>query len=151
AYLYKPESFYSGIYKSTTDTGESAPIWSIRFMEHVPKAHIEVIGGQAIIHERKRTSIDHEYLVNGQTSSTLRENTLYFPGWSVFIDGQKVPVQFQDPNSRGIMTFNVPRGSHKIVVAFHDTKIRIFADMLSLISLFGVMILGILKKLLWRN
>ena len=31
-YLNKPESFYTGIYESTTDTGESSPRWSVRFM-----------------------------------------------------------------------------------------------------------------------
>ena len=42
-YLVKPESFYTSTYIGTTDTGESAPIWSVRFMAQKPKSHIEVI------------------------------------------------------------------------------------------------------------
>ncbi|MEK7160099.1 MAG: 6-pyruvoyl-tetrahydropterin synthase-related protein, partial [Patescibacteria group bacterium] len=69
AYQQKPESFYSGIWNSTTDTGESAPMWSVRFMEKRPNAHLEVIDGNAYIKELKRTSTYHKYqlIVNKPT------------------------------------------------------------------------------------
>lgn len=47
AYLFKSESFFTGIYNGTTDTGESSPIWSVRFMEHQPIAPLEFINGKA--------------------------------------------------------------------------------------------------------
>lgn len=80
AYQYKPESFYSGIYPSTTDTGESSPIWSVRFMEHVPKAPVVVIDGSAAISEVQRTSTYHKYRITVNKRTLLEENTLYFPG-----------------------------------------------------------------------
>lgn len=142
-YLYKSEAFFSGIYHGTTDTGESAPIWSVRFMEHTPKAHIETISEQAKITETKRTSTDHQYIVSATKKIQLRENTLYFPGWSIQVDGQPVAIQYQDPNNRGLMTFFVAAGTHHIDVHFGETKLREIADYTSLVSFLGMIVLAI--------
>jgi hypothetical protein len=138
-YLNKPDAFYSGIYYGTTDTGESAPIWSVRFMEREPKVRLEVIEGKAVIKQIQRKSTEHIYRVNIRSNKArLVENTLYFPGWVVYIDGKKVPLYdlwWQDPNYRGLMTFFVSKGEHEIIVKFSETKLRLFADIITLISL----------------
>jgi hypothetical protein len=142
AYQKNPEIFYSGIYYSTTDTGESAPIWSVRFMEHTPKAHLEVISGKAKIIEKERTSIHHQYAVSAQQKVQLLENTLYFPGWEIKVDNKPVTIQYQDPNNRGLMTFFVDKGTHTIDIHFTETRLRRTADSLSLVAL--VLLAGIL-------
>jgi hypothetical protein len=147
-YLFKPESYYTGIYDGTTDTGESAPIWSVRFMEQKPKAYMEVIQGSAKIIEQQRTSVKHVYQVVAGKQTTVRENTLYFPGWEVLIDGKPTAVQFQDPNNRGVMTFMVPSGTHHVIVQFIDTKLRLSADLVSLITLIAVVCCGVFVR--WR-
>lgn len=131
-YVVKPEQFYSGIYNGTTDTGESSPIWSIRFMEHRPKAVYETIEGEAMIVPGFRNSTRHEFTVSAKTDARIVDNTLYFPGWSVLVDDQKIPVEFQDPTYRGLMTFLVSAGEHRIVVDFGETKLRKMANVLSL-------------------
>ncbi len=143
--LNKPENFYTSIYHGTTDTGESAPIWSVRFMEKEPKAHIEIINGKAKITEIKRTSTDHQYLVFSQQKAQLSENTLYFPGWQIYIDKKPVDIQYQDPNNRGVMTFFVEKGQHDIQVKFTETKLRLIADIISVISLFIIIGLSYAK------
>ncbi len=135
-YSIKPESFYGGVYYGTTDTGESSPIWSVRFMERTPASAIEVIEGAAKITSFKRTTTEHTYAVEADKQTRLVDNTLYFPGWIVTIDGRQVPVEFQDPSYRGLMTFWVNPGSHQIVVRFADTKLRTFANSLSLGAVF---------------
>jgi hypothetical protein len=144
-YLQKPESFYNGIYFGTTDTGESAPIWSVRFMEHTASKSAEVLRGSAKIKMISATSTKHSYEVNAEYRSQLRENTLYFPGWRVYIDGkQNSGIQFQDPASRGLMTFYVPGGKHKVDIIFGDTRLRTIADYITLASL--LILIGILLK-----
>jgi uncharacterized membrane protein len=150
-YFQKPETFYTSVYKGTTDTGESAPIWSVRFMEQSPKAALEVISGDAKIQREGRTTSRHDYIVTASEKTQMRENTLYFPGWNVKIDGQQVPIQFQDPNNRGLMTFFVEKGTHTVSVNFQETKVRFFANMISLVGLSLLVLLGILKKRLWQN
>ena len=130
-YSSKPEEYYSGIYNSTTDTGESSPIWSVRFMEHRPTAEYEVIEGEAVIQPLRRTTTRHEFTVTAKSDARIVDNTLYFPGWSVRVDGQSVEVQFQDPQYRGLMTFLVPVGEHRVVVSFGNTKLRKVANILS--------------------
>lgn len=139
-YLRKPESFFTGIYNGTTDTGESAPIWSVRFMEKKPKEHIEVISGEAFVKEISRKSTVHVYEIDAAEKSRIVENTLYFPGWSVDVDKRAVDIEFQDPLHRGLMTFFVNKGKHNVEIKFGETKLRFFADMISTVAL-GVIIL----------
>lgn len=148
----KPESFYSGIFNGTTDTGESSPIWSIRFMEQLPKTPYEIIEGKGNISSISRSSTKHEFLVNAQTKVRVLDNTLYFPGWGIVVDGQTVDVQFQDPQYRGLMTFWVEPGSHTVRVVFSETKLRQVADWISLGSLLVLIvtvIIGLTK--IWQT
>lgn len=134
-FSYKDESFYREVYASTTDTGESAPRWSVRFMERSPAAPMEVIDGEAEIEVVSRSTNRHEFDVKVETPARLVENTLYFPGWDILVDGKLAEVQFQDPAYRGLMTFNVPAGEHEVVVRFRETKLRLFADLVSLVGI----------------
>ena len=74
------------------------------------------------------------------TPSRIIVNTLYFPGWQVLVDGYPVEIQFQDPSWRGLMTFNVSAGEHQVVVKFGETRLRMFADVISLV---GFVVLGV--------
>lgn len=136
--LRKPESFYTGIYNGTTDTGESAPIWSVRFMEKRPKSKIEIISGKAEIKEIKRTTTTHQYEIYASKAPRILENTLYFPGWTVLVDGKMTDVQFQDPEYRGLMTFYVPEGDHTIDIIYKETKIRQYSNIVSLFTLIAI-------------
>lgn len=141
-YFSKPDSFYNAIYHGTTDTGESAPIWSVRFMEKVPQAHLEVISGNAQVKEVKRTSIEHRYKVVVESElARFRENTVYFPSWKVLVDGSEEIIEFQDPANRGLITFQVSRGEHDVVVKFFDTKLRTLANVISILASFIVLVL----------
>ncbi len=137
-YLVHPESFYAGVYAGTTDTGESSPIWSIRFMEQLPKAPYEIIEGKGSVASISRSTTRHEFSIDAKTRIRVLDNTLYFPGWGVFIDGQQTEVQFQDPRYRGLMTFWIPAGNHRIVVSFGDTKLRRLANILSVSGLVAI-------------
>lgn len=146
AFMQKPESFYSGIYNSTTDTGESSPVWSVRFMEKRPNARMELIDGATRIEEIERTNTRHVYRLFVEKKSWIRENTLYFPGWRVFVDGQEVLPEFQNPQHRGLMTFFIEKGEHIVTIQFTETKLRNTANAASLISLSLLLVLGILMK-----
>lgn len=134
-FLQKPESFFTGIYDGTTDTGESSPIWSVRFMEHPYKAPLELIDGSASIKRLKRTSTEHHYQVNVIKQAQFLENTVYFPGWNIFPDNKKIAIEYQDVRHRGLMTFFVEKGKHNITVQYKETKFRFLADIISFMSI----------------
>jgi len=150
AYQLRHESFYSGVFPSTTDTGESSPIWSIRSMEHTPDQPMSVISGNATILQLSRMTTKHEYTIHAQTLSRIVENTLYFPGWKIYVDGLEPGLQFQDPAYRGLMTFRVTEGKHTVRVIFENTKLRYIANVLSLFSV-SVLIVGGFGGLLWKK
>jgi len=149
-YSQKPESFYSGVYESTTDTGESSPIWSVRFMEHRPTAPFEIASGAVLITKQTRTTTTREYTVEAKEPARLVENTLYFPGWKVYVDGIQTGVQYQDPTYRGLITFRVTEGTHNIRIVFEDTKLRRVADMVSLGAM-GIVVLTVLGVMIWKR
>ena len=134
AYLYKPVSFYTGIYNGTTDTGESAPIWSVRFMEQRPKAHLQVIDGSAEIKELNRTVIYHRYQVNVLKQTLFEENTLYFPGWEIKANGVPLSLEFQNMNYRGVMLFNLQKGEYVVEARYKETKLREISDYTSVLG-----------------
>ena len=146
-YVNKDDMFFSSVTRTTTnDTGESSPIWSIRFMENPPLAHMEVIDGEADIKENKRSATYHAYTVAASEAVRIRENTLYFPGWEVLVDGKKTDIEFQDPANRGIMTFFIDKGIHAVEVKFGETKLRTFANSITVIGM--LLLMGVL---LWRR
>jgi hypothetical protein len=137
-YAYKPNSFYSGVYAGTTDTGESSPIWSVRAMEHTPKAHLEMIDGKASIQETKRTSTNHVYAVSVAKKTLFEENTLYFPGWQIKANNVPVSIEFQDMQYRGTMLFFLDKGNYTVNVSYSETKLRLICDIISLVSLIAL-------------
>jgi hypothetical protein len=103
-----------------------------------------VIDGKALIHETLRTSTHHEYEVFVESDNArFKDNTVYFPGWSVFANGQKKDIQFQDPSERGIITFSLSKGEYKVDVIFENTKLRLLSNWISVVSFAGVLMLGL--------
>ena len=133
-------------YIGTTDTGESTPLWAIRFQEKPSPGNLSVVWGAPIEQQILRRQAEiHEYTVTTTTETQVSDNTLYFPGWKAYIDGRQVPIIYDDMNWRGEITFPIPTGTHHVKVVFEDTKLRRFANILSLISLSGLL------STLWLN
>ena len=141
-YQYYPDTFYSTNQDSTTVKNEYMPKW-------VPKASInrysnkaEVVTGKAtitnVINKGNKTSFN----ISSSEKSTVQVNTVYFPGWKVYIDGEDTPIDY---NGNGLIRFNVPSGSHVVVAKFGETQIRMIADFLSLLGLLLVIILLVRK------
>lgn len=139
-YLFKPESFYSEIYDSTTDTGESAPIWSVRFMEKRPFHNSEFISGEGNIKLLKKNTTERLYTIQVSSEfARIRENTLYFPNWTVYVNNVKQNIEFQDQLNRGLITYNVSKGNNNVLIKFEDTKVRQISNMVSVISVMFVL------------
>lgn len=133
------DEYFEREYRYTTDDGYSSPIWALQFMDEKPTAPVAVIAGTAGITHVQRNQMRHQFVVDAKKESRLRDNTLYFPGWTVLIDGVRVPIEFQDINHRGIITFWVHKGVHLVDVIFMETRLRQFANMTSLFSV-GILV-----------
>ena len=113
-------------------------------MEDYAEKPLEIVEGQARIEVQERLTNYHRYRVFVESPARLVENTLYFPGWEVLANGLPQPVEFQDPNHRGLMTFRLEPGDNLVEVKFGETKLRKFANSLSAASLLflGMLLFG---------
>ncbi len=128
-------------YTSTTETGESTPRWALRFQEDYPDDKVQLVyGGLDKVEIQKWDFEEHHYKIAVREDSQIADNTLYFPGWKVWVDGKEAPVKFHDMNWRGIITYPVPVGEHQVMVKFTRTKIRLLADLISSSSLFFIFV-----------
>lgn len=146
AFIKYEDSFFTGIYKGTTDTGESSPIWSVRFMEYQPAQPLEFIEGTGTVEEIERTSTTRRYTITSDSPARVVENTLYFPGWNVFANDRQLPVEFQDPQWRGRMTFFIEPGVHNVLVVFKETKLRMVSNMITVLGI-GILIVSCMAAL----
>lgn len=129
------EQYFTSLYPGTTDTGESSPIWSVRFMENFPNKPYEIVEGDAVVVTIDRDTTRHLYQITVRTPMTFLENTLYFPGWHVYLDSQEIIPEFQNANYRGLMTFEMEPGIHTVQVQFSQTRLRQIADVISVAAL----------------
>lgn len=144
------ESYYLNFTGDTAVHGQANSIWTDSGKSMPSESLIEVIGGQVSIENLRRSSTRHVFDANVKTDGQILDNTVYFPGWQVKIDGQKIPIEFQDMNHRGLITFYIPKGNRIVEVEFKESPIRFISDILSLISIATVAILFILyRKLNW--
>ncbi len=75
------------------------------------------------------TVVSDEYRVEFSTPLTVQFNTIYFPGWRAFVDGRPVPVTPSYP--QGLITLEVPAGTHEVALRFGDTSVRTLANVTS--------------------
>lgn len=129
------EQYFWNYPLNTTYFGETDVIWSAGPAGSYPKQRFEVIEGKGEITDPLKKGTLHTFTVTAETPVRVVDRTQYFPGWRAYADGDKLPVEFQDQNWRGLITFMVPAGVHHIRVAFEESPIRMLAEMISVMTL----------------
>ncbi len=117
----------------------------------IPTRHLEIIKGIGTIKDLERTNIEHEYIVEANIPLTVRENTLYFPGWTAYIDYKQQPIHILTKSKpKGLISFTIPHGLHKITVTFSDTVAVSLGKIISATSvvllLFSTIFYNFLKR-----
>lgn len=137
-YSFTPENVYAVI-MNTVWTGE------VREYPHKPNK-IDIIEGTGEIIGKNIKNSSRNYMIIAKTPLRLVDYTFYFPGWSVFVDGRKANIEFQDPKYRGVITYRVPSGKHTVFVAFENTKTRILGYGMTIISLLFFILVILMRK-----
>lgn len=73
-------------------------------------------------------------------------HTIYFPGWTAYLDGQKVPVepsswQEYEHNRKaalGVCQVLVPEGKHHVAMVFEDTPVRLWSERAAALCILGI-------------
>ncbi|OGG13756.1 hypothetical protein A2875_02430 [Candidatus Gottesmanbacteria bacterium RIFCSPHIGHO2_01_FULL_46_14] len=140
------EGFYWNYPLNTTYYGETDVVWSAGPHQSYPPSPIQVASGDTIVTNIEKRSTQHTFQVSSTTESTIVDNTQYFPGWRAYVDGTQVPIEFQDINWRGLITFSVPPGQHSVRVAFGHTPVRLIANVVSVSTLLFLLLIWVKKK-----
>ena len=132
-YLHHHDSYYEKITNSTTSYDEFLPIWLKQKIDQPPKDTVEVLKGKALIQDLKQESAKISFRIETEEKDVdLRVNTLFFPGWKLFINGKKHQFNFE---KSGLIEFNPPFGQSEVLLIFDKTMIRIIGEIISFSAL----------------
>lgn len=131
-FQYYPDEFYSTNQDSTTVKNEYMPKWVKTVPSAMYDSKVQNLNGKEninIISTNSKEMIFQTYL---DSQRLVQINTVYFPGWDVYVNGIKREIDY---NSNGYIRLNLDRGQNNIKVLFGETWERIFADIISILSL----------------
>lgn len=142
-YITHSNKFYSYYPGTTSYHGETTSIWTAGDPSTYSVSPVQILEGKGIVSNLIKKSNLHRFTVTMQTKGKLIDNTVYFPGWRVYVDGVFTLIQFQDTNHPGLITFPVSSGKHTVIVQFTETHDCLVADAISLLSI-SILLSGII-------
>lgn len=74
--------------------------------------------------------------VRGEQEATIQLSLYDFPGWIVWVDGEKTEINHD--NFLGLITFEVSPGEHQVRAKLLNTPIRTIGNLMSLIGWLGL-------------
>jgi uncharacterized membrane protein YfhO len=141
-YTDKGEGFYATNLATTTVKNEYMPRGVTETPSSLANQKVTTVHGaiSSLITTPSSASFD----VTSRDATIVSIMTIYFPGWYATLDDKDVSILTQSP--KGIMQIAVPSGSHHIRVFFRETSLRLLADIISLCSLFFLLIYWLLQR-----
>ena len=112
--------------------------------DEVAKNLYEVMAGNILVKTKSDLPHKKTFEIESINGGTLRINTFNFPGWEVKIDG--VSALINDKNKLKLVTVNVPKGKHVIIVEFKNTPIRLIGNIISIFTFLLIILIAINKK-----
>lgn len=132
----KGEGFYSTNMDTTTVKNEYMPRWVKEKPVERYVEKVEIVGETGkvsnIYYNSNKTTFD----VLAKENMKVRVNTIYYPGWNASLNDQKTEISYT--NDRGVMELEIPKGDNKIELNFSETPLRLFADLLSILSFISI-------------
>lgn len=115
----------------------------------IDKSEIATSSSQIITGDMKVTPLierphHKKFSVEVLRPGIFQINTYSFPGWEVFVNGEK--VSFTDDNKLKLIQISLPSGNHDVEAKFTDTPVRIVGNTTSIISIIVLILGGILYQ-----
>ncbi len=141
-YINKGDSYYLTNNATTTSSSELMPLWVKKMPVKMAQKKVEVIRGKGDIQDLFFNSKELNFSIDVISQSVIRINTIYFPGWKIYVDNISVPISYT--NERGVMDISVIPGKHIIQATFGETTLRLVSDIISLLSI--ITLLSLIAK-----
>jgi hypothetical protein len=141
----EPEGFYTTNEATTTTRDEYMPRW-VRLK---PSSHAETpavfFQGRGTIVPVKATTQILDLKLTAADDSILQVNTVFYPGWGATLDGKPVEISFG--NEYGLMRIPIPKGEHRLYMAFRETYVRFLMLVISAAALAVWVVVAVLVPL----
>ena len=128
---YAPDSIArKGINTTTREEYEPAAV------ETRPPFYEEALvglSGPVSVVEVSTQTERQEMWVTAAQPTAVETRTFFYPGWAVALDGRDTPVS--PVPQRGTMSFEVPAGTHRVVLELRPTAVRRAATLISAMTL----------------
>lgn len=116
----------------------TTPHWVDREADWIgvmPKRPVDVLSGSASITPLERSITSHSYKIVVAKDAVVKENTYYFPGWELYVDNVRKPINFQNKDYKGVITFPLEKGVHTVVLQYVSSSASIVGQKISAVSL----------------
>ncbi len=118
--------------QTTTWANEYLPTWIKECL--VANNKTPLVSGKAQVSNLNQESNGRVIKFNSVSDGgKLLIRRYFFPGWTVFVDENKVEAYSDGPN--GLLAFNVPSGNHEIKVMLVETQINTLSNLMSFSAL----------------
>ena len=107
-----------------------------------------IIKGDGTLTVKQKKSNFLELNVKLVTASKIQLHTLYFPGWTLYIDDQKSSYNSSNYPFEGVIVANVPEGAHNLKLKLTKTHLLGFSDSVTMVA-FSLLILFIIYSQLF--
>lgn len=146
-YVDRGEGYYYTNDATTTSSNELMPLWVKTHPVSRPREKVEVINENGSVENVIFNSRKLSFSTDLNEDSVIRINTIYYPGWSVRVDGKLTDISFE--NEKGVIEIPVVKGKHIVIAKFNETKLRIVADFITVSGIIYVIL--ILSKLTYKR
>ena len=119
-------------------TKDYLPIWVQSTSEKVFNTLVSEKGDIQVVDFKKKTAYSSAQLKVLSDESIIVAPITYFPGWKVLANENN--INLEKPSDQGLIRFRLPRGNYQIKFEFTDTPVRIVGNLISLASLFFMLI-----------
>lgn len=148
----KGDDYYATNDATTTSMDELMPVWVLDKPKNRYQSKVSAENRIVTVSNVNYNSHLIEFDVSSLTDTTVKVNTIYFPGWQFFVDRKKAVINYAQPD--GLINVAIPSGNHKIVGKFTETQVRFISNMITLASLgmiFGLVGYSIIDKLMVKK
>lgn len=132
-YVDREEGFYFTNDSTTTSSSELMPLWVKNYPSERFSKKVEFLEGEGKIKNIFFNSKKIIFEAELTTDSKIRINTIYYPGWKAKVNGEEVIINYL--NKKGLMDLFIKKGNNTVELVFGETLLRLFADLITLVSL----------------
>lgn len=131
-YTDLPDEYYSTNESTTTIHDEYMPKWVKQKPSARPQSKVEVLSGDAQILNIRENSSKIQFETKVSTPSVVRINTIYWPGWEVYVDNEKREISYD--NELGVIEINIKQYDDNVYVLFKEDFVRTISNTLTILA-----------------